>query len=128
MHNLYRTVVTAIRIGGNRLIPEADILSVVRTKIGDTFDRDKIVEDLKAIGSMGYFDESSLRAIPELNSDGGIVLSIHVRENLPVNDVQFKGNKVFANEQLVTLFLHQLGEPQNQRQLHGAIDALEIRI
>ena len=67
-------LVDEVRIEGNRLIPTEDITSVVKTRKGDKFDRDQVMEDLKAINGLGHFDDQSLQVNPELTGSG-ILLS-----------------------------------------------------
>lgn len=116
--------VEGVTIEGNRLVPTDNILTVVKTKPGDKFDRDQVVQDLKAVNGMGYFDDRSLQAVPELSS-GGVLLKIRVQENAPVTEFAFNGNTVLSNEELSKLFSNQLGKPQNLTQLSQAIDKVE---
>lgn len=113
-----------VTIEGNRIIPTDHILNVVKTKRGDKFDREQVVQDLKAVNGMGYFDDRSLQAVPELSS-GGVLLKIRVQENAPVTEFAFQGNTVLSNEELAKLFTDQLGKPQNLTQLSQAIDKVE---
>lgn len=113
-----------VTVEGNRLVPTEHILNVVKTKRGDKFDRDQVVQDLKAVNGMGYFDDRSLQAVPELSS-GGVLLKIRVQENAPVTEFAFQGNTVMSNEDLAKIFSDQLGKPQNLTQLSQSIDKVE---
>lgn len=113
-----------VTVEGNRLVPTETILNVVKTKRGDKFDRDQIVQDLKAVNGMGYFDDRSLQVLPELSS-GGVLLKIRVQENAPVTEFAFQGNNVVSNEELAKIFSDQLGKPQNLTQLSQSIDKVE---
>ena len=63
------------------------------------------MQDLKAINSMGYFDERSLQVTPERNSTGsGVLLKIRVQENAPVSDFAFQGNQVLSSEEISKVF------------------------
>ncbi len=88
-----------VKIEGNRLVPSEDILGVVKTKRGDKFDRDVLLQDLKAINGMGYFDDRSLQALPEM-SNGGVLLKIRVQENAPITQFSFEGNEALGSEDL----------------------------
>lgn len=116
--------VEGVAIEGNRLVPSEHILNVIKTKAGDKFDRDQVVQDLKAVNGMGYFDDRSLQAVPELSS-GGVLLKIRVQENAPVTEFAFQGNSVMSNEDLSKIFSDQLGKPQNLTQLSQSIDKVE---
>ena len=113
-----------VTVEGNRLIPTEDILNVVKTKPGDRFDRDQVMSDLKAVNSMGYFDDRNLQVVPELNS-GGVLLKIRVQENAPVTQFAFQGNNALSTEEISKAFSDQLGKPQNLNQLSSAIDKVE---
>lgn len=113
-----------VTVEGNRLVPTEDILGVVKTRRGDRFDRDKVLEDLKAVNGMGYFDDRNLQVVPELTGNG-VLLKIRVQENAPVTQFAFEGNKVLSTEEISRLFADQLGKPQNLNQLSSAIDKVE---
>lgn len=113
-----------VTIEGNRIIPSDRILEVVKTKRGDKFDHNQVVQDLKAVNSMGYFDDRSLQAVPEL-SGNGVLLKIRVQENAPVTEFAFQGNNEISSEELAKLFSDQLGKPQNLTQLSQAIEKVE---
>ncbi len=117
-------MVDEIKVEGNRLIPTEDILKVVKTKRGDKFDRDQVVQDLKAINGMGYFDDQKMQGTPELTGSG-VLLKIRVQENAPVTSFSFQGNQALSSEEIQKVFADQLGKPQNLTQLSSAIDKVE---
>src|SRR5262249_32470600 len=84
-----------VKVEGNRLVPTEDILGVVKTRRGDKFDRDQVLEDLKAINGLGYFDDRNLQVVPEMGT-GGVLLKIRVTENAPVTQFAFEGNQVLS--------------------------------
>lgn len=116
--------VDTIRVEGNRLVPTEDILQVVKTKPGDKFNRDSVMQDLKAINNLGYFDERNLQVVPELNGSG-VLLKIRVQENAPITQFAFSGNKVLSSEEIAKTFTEQFGKPQNLSALSSAIDKVE---
>jgi outer membrane protein insertion porin family len=113
-----------VKIEGNRLVETDDIMKVVKTKPGDKYDRDQVVQDLKAINGLGYFDDRSLRVDPQL-TNSGVLLKIRVQENAPVSQFSFQGNKVLSTEEIHKIFADQLEKPQNLNQLTAAIDKVE---
>jgi outer membrane protein insertion porin family len=119
--------VDEVKIEGNRLVPTEDIMGVVKTHPGDRFDREKVMQDLKAINGLGYFDDRSLQVTPERSTSNtnGVLLKIRVQENAPVSDFAFQGNKVLSSEEISKVFSDQLGKPQNLNQLSSAIDKVE---
>lgn len=119
-----KLTVDEIKIEGNRLVATEDISNVLKTKRGDTFVREQVFDDLKAINEMGYFDEKQLQVVPEL-SHGGVLLKIRVVENAPVTQFSFQGNEVLKTEEISKIFADQLGKPQNLTQLSSSIDKVE---
>lgn len=113
-----------VMVEGNRLVPTEDILGVVRTRRGDKFDREQVLQDLKAVNGLGYFDDRNMQVVPELGG-GGVLLKIRVQENAPVTGFSFQGNQVLSSEEISKLFADQLGKPQNLAQLSSAIDKVE---
>ncbi len=78
-------VIWDVVVEGNRLVPSAVILHVIKSKRGDRFDREKVMEDLKAIVALGYFDKQDIRCTPELGTYG-VILNFRVQENLPARE------------------------------------------
>jgi outer membrane protein insertion porin family len=117
-------MVDDVKIEGNRLVETDDIMKVVKTKRGDKYDRDLVVQDLRAINGLGYFDDRSLRVDPEL-THSGILLKIRVQENAPVSQFSFQGNHVLNTDEIHKIFADQLEKPQNLNQLTAAIDKVE---
>lgn len=117
-------IVDDVKIVGNRLVPTEDIASVVKTKRGDKFDKQQVMQDLQAINEMGYFDDKSLQVTPEVTSSG-VLLKIRVVENAPVTQFSFDGNNVLPSSEISKLFADQLGKPQNLNQLSSSISQVE---
>ncbi len=117
-------VVDDVKIEGNRLVSTEEINSVVKTRKGDKYDRDVVMQDLKAIHGMGYFDEQSLQVNPEMTSSG-VLLKIRVTENAPITQFSIRGNDAISTEEITKLFSDQLGKPQNLNALSSAIDKVE---
>jgi hypothetical protein len=96
----------------------------VSTQRGDRFDKGRLVQDLKAIEELGYFDQSNLQAVPEPHGTG-TVITIRLQENPPITEFAFEGNSQMSNEALSNFVADQLGKPQNLSQLSRALDKLE---
>lgn len=118
-------LVDEVRIEGNRLIPTEEIATVVKTRKGDRFDRDQVMEDLKAINSLGYFDEHNLQVNPEVVPGSGVLLKIRVQENAPITQFSIRGNDAISTDDISKLFADQLGRPQNVNALATAIEKVE---
>jgi outer membrane protein insertion porin family len=65
-------IVTDIKLGGELLVPEAELMKLVRVTPGEPFSREKLAESTKAIterlGNDGYAFANA-NAVPEVNKD-----------------------------------------------------------
>ena len=117
-------LVDDVKIEGNRLIPTEEITTVVKTRKGDKYDKDQVINDLKAIDGMGYFNKNSLQVSPEV-TPSGLLLKIRVEENAPITQFAITGNRAISTEEISKLFNDQLGRPQNLNALSSAITKVE---
>jgi outer membrane protein insertion porin family len=83
-------VVKDVVVQGHRRIQEAVILGRVGTKIGGQFSPTRLAEDIRAIFSLGYFDDVQLKVE---DFEGGVKVTFVVVERPFVRDIQFAGNK-----------------------------------
>lgn len=105
--------IVKLRIEGNRLIPEAEILELIKSRSGDIFQREGIVADLEALYKTGYFLKSSIEAQPIVHKDG-IEIVYFLKENLMVKDIFVYGNESEADTVDVYAILKDLlGRPQS---------------
>lgn len=119
-------VVGEVHIEGNKLISTEEILSVMKTHAGDRFSREQIMEDLKAINNLGYFDERKLEVNPAL-VDGKAHLSIKVEENAVIKSFAVRGNSLVPRAEILEPFAEQVGKPQNANKLSEAISKVESK-
>lgn len=117
-------VIGEIRIEGNKSINTEEILAVMKTRAGDKMSPEAVMDDLKAINDMGYFDERKLEVNPQL-ADGKVLLTIRVEENPVIRSFSVTGNSVYSGEELKPFFSEQIGKPQNLELLSRAIEKLE---
>ncbi len=122
--NTSNMVVDDVKIEGNRLISTEEIATVVKTRKGDKFDRNQVMDDLKAIDGMGYFNKNSLQVNPEV-TQSGVLLKIRVEENAPITQFAITGNNAISTEEISKLFNDQLGRPSNLNALSSAISKVE---
>ena len=109
-----------IEIIGNNVIDKSLILEQMKLQNGETYSRDAVQQDLKAIYQLGYFTEN-MKAIPVNNSDGTVTLKIVLEENTPVTDFTIEGNTVISTDEILTYLLPMKGKPQNIAELTEAI-------
>ena len=113
-----------IEFVGNNVIDKSLLLQQMKLQAGDTYSRELVQRDLKAIYEMGYFTEN-MRAIPVNNSDGTITLKIVVTENAPVTDFTIEGNTVVSTDEILSYLLPMKGKPQNIADLNEAIAKIQ---
>jgi len=117
-------LISGIEIEGNNLIPTSAILQNVSVMQGDVYSKALVQEALKSVFSMGYFSPN-LKAIPETNSEGNVVLRIIVEENIPISDFTIEGNSVVPTGDLLEVLEPLIGTPQNIEEINQAIAELE---
>ena len=83
-------LVKEIGVQGNRRVQEAVILGRVGAKIGTPFVANRTAEDIRAIFSLGFFDDVQVKVE---DFEGGVKLTFVVVERPFVRDIVFAGNK-----------------------------------
>lgn len=97
LSNLKGRVVEAVRVRGNKTVPTAVILNVVRTREGDKLDPATVEEDYQRIFGLRKF--SNVEAKVEPTAAGAIVL-FSVVEQSQVADIFYRGNVAISTEDL----------------------------
>ncbi|MDD3593401.1 MAG: BamA/TamA family outer membrane protein [Candidatus Gastranaerophilales bacterium] len=112
-----------IRITGNNLVRQEDILNAISTKTGMLYDRDLIKVNLREIYDMGYFSDK-IKASPVMTPEG-VVLNIQVEENVPITGFVITGNEVISTAEIQAILSNQVGMPQNIVEINEVIGAIE---
>ena len=114
--------VTSVAIAGNSKVAESKILSVVKTKPGDTLTQEKVKQDLQAIYDQGYFYDvlANFTEVPE-----GVKVVYTVMENPALKQVVFKGNTKVTAEKLQSMVTAVQGETLNSQLLGENMRAIE---
>jgi outer membrane protein insertion porin family len=89
--------ISEIVISGNRRIEAAAIRAAIKLKTGDTWFSDKTDADIRAIYTLGHFQEVQVSA---QETDKGTVLTYTVLEKPVVRDIKFEGNKELTSDKL----------------------------
>ena len=84
-------LIAEISVEGSQRVDPSTILSYMRLKVGDQYEREKLDESLKSLFSTGYFKDVKFRR-------EGNVLVIEVIENPVINRIAFEGNKRIKDE------------------------------
>lgn len=118
-------IISEIRVSGNRLIPEADIISQIQASPGQKLSKELVVEDLRRIYNLGYFVSKQVEARPFRKPDNTIVLEYSVAENPPVTDVIIHGGDTIQEVNAYAVFSDLIAKPENTRLLSDRIKLLE---
>jgi outer membrane protein insertion porin family len=92
-----KEMIAGITIKGNRRIETSAIVNVMKSKVGDYLNSEKVDADIRAIHKLGHFQNV------QASSDGGakgVTLTFTVVEKPIVRDVRFEGNKELSQEKL----------------------------
>lgn len=91
-----RTVTQIQVVGLKRIEPDA-VISKMTTKKGQALDSETISQDIRALYSMGYFDN-----IEVLSDDqaGGVALTVKIKERPVIAELQFEGNEKIDTDDL----------------------------
>ena len=92
-----REKIAKVLITGNKRIEEDAIKEVIKTKPGDLYIAKNLSQDLKAVYSMGYFDDIRIEAE---ESPAGKVIIFKVKEKANIRIIRFKGNKLFKDDEI----------------------------
>ncbi len=115
-------VVKDITVEGNRRVQDAVILGRVQTPIGAPFNPDRLSEDLRAIYTLGFFDDVQMRVE---DFEGGVKVTFVVVERPFIRDVQFAGNKKIDTNTLLEKAELKLGSVYNPVEVEKAAQRLK---
>ncbi len=115
-------VVKDITVEGNRRVQDAVILGRVQTSIGAPFNPDRLSEDLRAIYTLGFFDDVQMRVE---DFEGGVKVTFVVVERPFIRDVQFAGNKKIDTNTLLEKAELKLGSVYNPVEVEKAAQRLK---
>ena len=116
--------IKSIEFMGLNSLSQEEILSQMRMKVGEPYNRSDMQDDLKTIYETGYFSER-MKAIPTNNDDGTVTIKIIVEENIPVKDFTIDGNTVISTEDILAKLEDMKGKPQNIAKINEAITKIQ---
>jgi len=115
-------LVKEIAVQGNRRVQEAVILGRVGAKIGSPFAANRTAEDIRAIFSLGFFDDVQVKVE---DFEGGVKLTYMVVERPFVRDIVFAGNKKEDSATLQEKIELKLGSVYNPVEVNKGADKLK---
>ena len=116
--------ITDLRIIGNKVVSEKEIMNVVFARIGDTLSQEKVKGDLKAIYALGYFAD----VVPSFEaSPGGTKLTYRVIENPVIRGLVFSGVTVYATKELLAQLDSKPGQILNFKKMQDDIEKINAK-
>lgn len=110
-------------INGNKLVPEAAVMSVLKTKPGTEFTEDGLYADLEAIYQMGWFYDlrPEFNIVPE-----GVQVTYHVMENPIYSGLKLEGITVLDKVKAEGFFEElSKGEIANLTEINRCVQKLQ---
>ncbi len=114
--------VAKIEITGNERIDTAFISNSIKIKEGDTYDLDKIREDMKSIYRTGFFSDVQ---IDVKDTDKGKIVTFVVIERPPIKSIFVSGNKKIKTDDITDKLKVKTGTVLNTEKIKESMD--EIR-
>ncbi|KPK42512.1 MAG: hypothetical protein AMJ78_02135, partial [Omnitrophica WOR_2 bacterium SM23_29] len=113
--------VKSVFVTGNKAIASSVILSKIKTKIAEPYNKTTVDEDIKRIYGLGFF--SDVKAQVKEYEDGVEVVFV-VTEKPPVGQIIFFGNKAIRDEKLKKEIKSKEDEILDERQIKEDIRAI----
>jgi len=92
-----REKIAKVIVAGNKRIEADAIKKIIKTKPGDVYIAQSLSQDLKAVYSMGYFEDIRIDAE---ESPQGKVIIFKVTEKASIRIIRFQGNKVYKDDEI----------------------------
>lgn len=107
---------------GNERIDAGAILRKISTKPGDIYDPDKLRQDLKAVFSMGYFDNVEIEA---MDGDNGKKIIFRVQEKPLIGNIVISGTDNVKEEDVRDAANIQLNTILNPAKVNDAVERVK---
>jgi outer membrane protein insertion porin family len=115
-------LIREVAVEGNRRVQEAVILGRIRSAVGSPFNPSQASEDLRAIFTLGFFDDVQMKVE---DFEGGVKVTFVVVERPFVRDVEFTGNSKLGTSELQEKIELKLGSVYNPVEVQRAREKLK---
>lgn len=117
-----RETVAGVSIVGNQRIESDAIKRIIKTAAGEIYLAKRIPEDIKAIYSMGYFDDIrvDVKDVPD-----GKSIVFTVKEKQTIRQIIINGNKVFEDDEVMETIDIRTGSILNIFRVQTNIDQID---
>ncbi len=115
--------VVAIEVQGNNATTSESILGTIKTKKGETYSRENVQEDIKALWKLGVFQDIQVDKADV--AGGGVALTYIVTEKPVITKISFTGNKKLKKEDLEKELTVSTYSPLNEKSLAETINKIK---
>jgi len=114
--------IVAVRVEGNKNINTQLILSAISISLKEPFNQERIKSDIKSIFDLGYFTKVwvDTKKYPD-----GIELIFKVEENLPIKDIEIRGNTKMTTEAIRGAMILVSGQVMNWKIFQNDLERIK---
>ena len=116
-HQIQGENVAAIKISGNREVPEEKIMRLIQSRVGEPFDPEIVQTDVRKLSTSGWFQNVRTYKKPVR---GGVEITYEVFELPLIKYVRFVGNKKLSDKKLAKQAELKVGEAMHQYRVDEA--------
>ncbi|GAB6099468.1 POTRA domain-containing protein [Halanaerocella petrolearia] len=120
-NKLSQNVITEIKVVGNKHVSKDEILSQVKTQVGDNISHQKLQKDVQAIFDLGYFFDVRVNF---KNHKQGLMLILEVIENPKLSSIKVTGNKNLSKAKVKELLGLDVGQVLNVNRLNKGVEEI----
>ena len=114
--------IAQVQISGNRRIETDAIREVIKSQPGDVFSETVLSQDLRRVYALNYFDDVQIEV--EDSADGKVV-SIVVEEKPSIVEIEFAGNRMVEDEDLIGVLGYNLYSIMDDKKIAESIDFIK---
>lgn len=115
-------IIKGVEIRGNKRVDKETILFYIKSKKGEGFSSSTLNEDIKAIYSLGQFEDIRVET---QDFQDGIKLIYIVKEIPSIRDIFFAGNKKIAEKDLKRKIGLSKGSPYDKNKVNKAVNKIK---
>ncbi len=95
------SIISEIRVIGNRRIPKETILARMFSHVGDAYDPQTVERDFNALWNTGYFENVQIN---RESTAKGVILTVIVRERPTIREINYKGLSAVSQSDVLERF------------------------
>ena len=120
-------IITAIEIRGNEVIPDQDILAVMKGRAGDTFSLNMLSADLAAIEALGWFAAEPDHILEPFERGVKVIIVLEENPRYAGVSIAQMGPGLYREGELALLFHLEEGQVVNNNEVASGLARIERR-